>query len=68
MFYLKFDFLRNFLIFYFGYMVVFYINKLVFVGLLEKFINFNYERLFELGVDLKKLEELDQVIVYINWF
>lgn len=58
-FYLNFDFLRNLLIFYFGYLVVFYINKLIYVELLENYINFNYEILFELGVNLEKLEELN---------
>ena len=66
-FYSKPDPLRNPLIFYLGHTAVFYINKLVFVGLLEKPINFNYERLFELGVDPKKSEELDQAIAHINW-
>ena len=66
-FYSKPDPLRNPLIFYLGHTAVFYINKLVFVGLLEKPINFNYERLFELGVDPKKSEELDQASAHINW-
>ena len=50
-FYLNPDPLRNPLIFYLGHSAVFYINKLIRVGLLKQRINPEYETLFEMGVD-----------------
>lgn len=61
-FYINPDPLRNPLIFYLGHSAVFYINKLIRVGLLEKRINPDYEILFEIGVDPDKPEELNQAI------
>ncbi len=66
-FYFNPDPLRNPLIFYLGHSAVFYINKLIRVELLEKRINYNYEILFELGVDPEIPEELNQAIAQINW-
>ncbi len=45
------DPLRNPLIFYYGHTAVFYINKLVLCGILEKGINPRFEKLFATGVD-----------------
>jgi 5-histidylcysteine sulfoxide synthase len=59
--------LRNPLIFYLGHSAVFYINKLIRVGLLEKRLNPEYEILFEIGVDPEKSEELNQAIAHLNW-
>lgn len=66
-FYLNPDPLRNPLIFYLGHSPVFYINKLIQVGLLEKRLNSNYEILFEIGVDPEKPEELNQAIAHLKW-
>jgi 5-histidylcysteine sulfoxide synthase len=66
-FYQKSDILRNPLIFYLGHSAVFYLNKLIAVGLLEKRINPDYEVLFEIGVDPNTPEELDVVIKDIQW-
>ncbi len=63
------DCLRNPLIFYLGHSAVFYINKLVTVGLLtsEQRINPDYELLYEIGVDPQTPEELDKAIESIKW-
>ncbi|XP_073227915.1 uncharacterized protein [Porites lutea] len=45
------DRLRLPLIFYFGHTAAVYVNKLVLGGLLKERINFEYETLFETGVD-----------------
>lgn len=66
-FYLNPDPLRNPIIFYLGHSPVFYINKLVRVGLLEQRINPNYEILFEIGVDPSSPEELKEATKHINW-
>ncbi|MBN3906710.1 MAG: 5-histidylcysteine sulfoxide synthase [Nostoc sp. NMS1] len=66
-FYLNPDPLRNPLIFYLGHSAVFYINKLICVGLLEKRINPDYEILFEIGVDPEIPEELDEAIAHLEW-
>ena len=66
-FYVSPDRLRNRLIFYLGHSAVFYINKLIRVGLLEKRINDYYENLFEIGVDPESAEELEQAIQEIKW-
>ncbi len=66
-FYINPDPLRNPLIFYLGHSAVFYINKLIRVGLLKKRINPDYEILFEIGVDPEKPEELDQAIAHLEW-
>jgi 5-histidylcysteine sulfoxide synthase len=66
-FYLNPDSLRNPLIFYLGHSVVFYINKLIQVGLLENRINPDYEILFEIGVDPEIPEELNQAIAHLEW-
>src|SRR5689334_16014823 len=66
-FYLKPDPLRNPLIFYLGHSAVFYINKLIRVGLLEERINSQYETLFEIGVDPETPTELDAAIQGVNW-
>ena len=66
-FYTNPDPLRNFLIFYLGHSAVFYINKLISVGLLTARINPDYEILFEVGVDPETPEELSQALSNINW-
>ena len=66
-FYLNPDPLRNHLIFYLGHSAVFYINKLIIVGLLNKRINPEYEQLFEMGVDPETPEELQNAIASIKW-
>ncbi|WP_445635409.1 5-histidylcysteine sulfoxide synthase [Nostoc sp. DSM 114161] len=66
-FYINPDPLRNPLIFYLGHSAVFYINKLIRVGLLEKRLNPEYEILFEIGVDPEKPEELNEAIAHFNW-
>lgn len=66
-FYVSPDPLRNRLIFYLGHSAVFYINKLIRVGLLKKRINSFYETLFEIGVDPETPEELDRAVKEIHW-
>ena len=66
-FYIKPDPWRNPLIFYLGHSAVFYINKLIRVGLLEKRLNPDYEIIFEVGVDPEIPEELNQAITHIEW-
>ncbi|MFM7408904.1 MAG: 5-histidylcysteine sulfoxide synthase [Cuspidothrix sp.] len=66
-FYLNPDPLRNKLIFYLGHSAVFYINKLIHVGLIKHQINPQYETLFEPGVDPETPAELDASIQGINW-
>ena len=61
------DPLRNRLIFYLGHSAVFYINKLIRVGLLKQRINDYYETLFEIGVDPESAEELDKAVTGIKW-
>ena len=60
-FYTNPDPLRNLLIFYLGHSAVFYINKLVKVGLLDQRLNPDFERLFEIGVDPEKPEEIANI-------
>jgi 5-histidylcysteine sulfoxide synthase len=57
-FYLNPDPLRNLLIFYLGHSAVFYINKLIKVGLLSKRLNPDYEVMFEIGVDPERPDEI----------
>ncbi|MEH1780777.1 MAG: 5-histidylcysteine sulfoxide synthase [Nostoc sp.] len=66
-FYLNPDPLRNPLIFYLGHSAVFYINKLIRVGLLEKRLNPEYEILFEIGVDPEIPEQLNEAIAHLQW-
>jgi 5-histidylcysteine sulfoxide synthase len=66
-FYLNPDPLRNRLIFYLGHSAVFYINKLIQVGLLQKRLNPAYEVLFEVGVDPESPEDLDRAIAQCQW-
>ncbi|MEQ9624759.1 5-histidylcysteine sulfoxide synthase [Coleofasciculus chthonoplastes] len=66
-FYVNPDALRNPLIFYLGHSPVFYINKLVRVGLLDKRINPDYEILFEMGVDPTTPAELNQAMADVPW-
>jgi 5-histidylcysteine sulfoxide synthase len=66
-FYLNPDPLRNCLIFYLGHTAVFYINKLIQVGLIETRINSSYETLFELGVDPATPAELSATLQSIIW-
>lgn len=66
-FYISPDSLRNRLIFYLGHSAVFYINKLIRVGLLKQRINDYYETLFEIGVDPESAEELDKAVKGIKW-
>jgi 5-histidylcysteine sulfoxide synthase len=60
-FYTNPDPLRNLLIFYLGHSAVFYINKLVRVGLLNQRLNSHFESLFEIGVDPEKPDEIESV-------
>lgn len=57
-FYINPDPLRNLLIFYLGHSAVFYINKLIKVGLIEKRIHPDFEMLFEIGVDPEKPDDI----------
>jgi 5-histidylcysteine sulfoxide synthase len=66
-FYLNPDPLRNKLIFYLGHSAVFYINKLIRVGLLENRINPQYEIIFEIGVDPETPAELEAATKDIIW-
>ncbi|MBE9033948.1 5-histidylcysteine sulfoxide synthase [aff. Roholtiella sp. LEGE 12411] len=66
-FYLNPDPLRNRLIFYLGHSAVFYINKLIGVGLIENRINSQYENIFEIGVDPETPGELDAAIREFSW-
>ncbi|PNJ91351.1 5-histidylcysteine sulfoxide synthase [Cylindrospermopsis raciborskii C04] len=66
-FYLNPDPLRNRLIFYLGHSAVFYINKLVRVGLLPNPINPQFEILFEVGVDPETPDELELATQHIIW-
>ena len=66
-FYLNPDILRNKLIFYLGHSAVFYINKLIQVGLIKYRINPHYETLFEIGVDPETPAELEAAIQGVNW-
>lgn len=66
-FYINPDPLRNRLIFYLGHSAVFYINKLIRVGLLNKPINPEYETLFEIGIDPQTSAELEAEIKDISW-
>ena len=68
-FYLNPDPLRNPLIFYLGHSAVFYLNKLVIVGLLspKQRINSDYEQLYEIGVDPQTPQELNDAIASIKW-
>lgn len=68
-FYLNPDSLRNPLIFYLGHSAVFYINKLIIVGLLKESqrINSEYEKLYEMGVDPETPSELQKAISSIKW-
>ena len=60
-FYTNPDPLRNLLIFYLGHSAVFYINKLISVSLLTERINSHFERLFEIGVDPEKPDEIANI-------
>ncbi len=66
-FYFNPDPLRNRLIFYLGHSAVFYINKLVRVGLLPNPINPQFELLFEVGVDPETPDELELATQHIIW-
>jgi 5-histidylcysteine sulfoxide synthase len=66
-FYLNPDPLRNCLIFYLGHTAVFYINKLMQVGLVETRIDPKYETLFELGVDPETPTELSKALQNVVW-
>ncbi len=66
-FYLNPDPLRNKLIFYLGHSAVFYINKLLQVGLIKHQINPQFETLFEVGVDPETPAELEVAIQGVNW-
>jgi 5-histidylcysteine sulfoxide synthase len=60
-FYTNPDPLRNLLIFYLGHSAVFYINKLIRVGLLNQRLNSRFESLFEIGVDPEKSDEIASI-------
>jgi 5-histidylcysteine sulfoxide synthase len=57
-FYLNPDPLRNLLIFYLGHTAVFYINKLMRVGLVQAPLHPAYEDLFAVGVDPEKPDDI----------
>ena len=57
-FYLNPDPLRNLLIFYLGHTAVFYINKLMRVGLVQAPLHAAYEDLFAVGVDPEKPDDI----------
>ena len=61
------DPLRNLLVFYLGHPAVFYINKLISVGTLERPLNERYERIFEVGVDPDSPADLLPMINSITW-
>ncbi|TAD78435.1 MAG: 5-histidylcysteine sulfoxide synthase [Oscillatoriales cyanobacterium] len=66
-FYLQPDALRNPLIFYLGHSAVFYINKLVRVGLITDRLNPAFEALFEVGVDPETADDLNDAIATVAW-
>lgn len=66
-FYLQPDVLRNPLIFYLGHSAVFYINKLVRVGLVSDRLNPGFESLFEVGVDPETPDDLSSAIATVDW-
>ncbi|WP_026100491.1 5-histidylcysteine sulfoxide synthase [Fortiea contorta] len=66
-FYLNPDPLRNRLIFYLGHSAVFFINKLIAVGLIKNRINSKFETLFEIGVDPETPTELDAAMKGVCW-
>lgn len=51
--------LRHPLIFYFGHTATFFVNKLVFAGLLTERINPEFEAMFAVGVDEMSWDDLD---------
>ncbi|PZU92311.1 MAG: 5-histidylcysteine sulfoxide synthase [Pseudanabaena sp.] len=65
-FYTNPDPLRNLLIFYLGHSAVFYINKLVKVGLIKNRINPNFEMLFEIGVDPEKPDDIAGIFINLK--
>ena len=65
-FYLNPDPLRNLLIFYLGHSSVFYINKLIRVGLLSDRLNPHFEMLFELGVDPEKPDDISSIFANLR--
>lgn len=58
-FYLRADELRHPLIFYYGHTAVFYINKLIIAGLIDRRINPTFESMFAVGVDEMSWDDLD---------
>ena len=66
-FYFNPDPLRNRLIFYLGHSAVFFINKLIGVGLIKARINSQYETLFEIGVNPETPTELDAAMKGVSW-
>ncbi len=65
-FYTNPDPLRNLLIFYLGHSAVFYINKLVRVGLITARINPDFEILFEIGVDPEKPDHISGIFASLR--
>ncbi len=65
-FYLNPDPLRNLLIFYLGHSAVFYINKLIRVGLLSDRLNPYFETLFEVGVDPEKPDDIASIFANLR--
>ena len=65
-FYLNPDPLRNLLVFYLGHSAVFYINKLIRVGLLTERLNPNFEVLFEIGVDPEKPDGISSIFASLR--
>ncbi|GBO51660.1 hypothetical protein APA_901 [Pseudanabaena sp. lw0831] len=65
-FYTNPDRLRNLLIFYLGHSAVFYINKLVRVGLITARINPEFEILFEIGVDPEKPDDISGIFASLR--
>lgn len=52
--------LRHPLIFYYGHPTVFYVNKFVVSGLLEKPVNPHFEHIFEVGVDEMRWDDMSK--------
>ena len=61
------DPLRHLLLFYLGHPAVFYINKLFAAGTIQKQLEARYEKIFEIGVDPEKPEDILPRINSISW-
>lgn len=64
-YYQRADPLRHPIIFYYGHTAVFYINKMIVAGLIQKRINPEYESIFAVGVDEMSWDDLQES--HYNW-